>query len=164
MPEVFLCLGGNIGPKADNFKNALEMISEKIGTAVSASSVYESPPWGFESEFSFWNMVARVETGLTPHEILEKIHLIEDFFGRVRKPGGYLSREMDIDILYYGNLSAETPDLTIPHPLLHSRRFVLLPLAEIAPGFEHPLLNLDNQHLLEICPDKSDVKKLDARL
>jgi 2-amino-4-hydroxy-6-hydroxymethyldihydropteridine diphosphokinase len=101
-----------------------------------------------------------VETQFTPHEVLERIAKIEAVFGRERTAKGYASREMDIDILYFDELILETETLTIPHPQIANRLFVLVPLAEIAPDFVHPVLKLTSVEMLALCGDKSEISKL----
>lgn len=160
MHKVFLGIGGNIGNKPDNFSTVLRFISVDMGEIILRSPVYETPPWGFHSDENFWNQVLIVETNFMPEELLDKIARIERWFGRERKPGGYMSRGMDIDILYYDDAVLETETLVIPHPLIPQRKFVLVPLADIAPGFVHPLLKLTTLQMLQNCPDNSDIKKI----
>ncbi|HKJ79566.1 MAG TPA: 2-amino-4-hydroxy-6-hydroxymethyldihydropteridine diphosphokinase [Prolixibacteraceae bacterium] len=162
MHNVFLGIGGNLGNKTENFKNVFKIIIREIGNITLTSSVYETPPWGFQAKESFWNQVLQVETELLPGEVLSKIHNIEDRFGRIRDNKNYTSREMDIDIIYYDDSFLENENLIIPHPLLHQRKFVLVPLAEIAPNLKHPLLRLTSLQMLENCKDESVIKKLDV--
>ncbi len=161
MHQVFLSIGGNLGNKRANFDKVYTHIQNELGCIVLRSSVYETPAWGFVSEDSFWNQVLCIETLLNPSEMLEKIKKIDAAFGRKRSGNGYSSREMDIDILYFDDNIINTENLTIPHPLLHKRLFVLVPLAEIAPDFVHPVLKLSSLEMLRICDDKSEIKKLE---
>ena len=161
MHQVFLSIGGNLGNKRANFDKVYTHIQNELGCIVLRSSVYETPAWGFVSEDSFWNQVLCIETLLNPSEILEKIKKIDAAFGRKRSGNGYSSREMDIDILYFDDNIINTENLTIPHPLLHKRLFVLVPLAEIAPDFVHPVLKLSSLEMLNSCDDKSMIKKLE---
>lgn len=161
MHKVFLGIGGNIGNKQKNFAEVLNWIENSIGTVVKKSSVYETPPWGFNAEENFWNQVLLVETKFTPMELLERIQQIEAHFGRERKTKQYISREMDIDILYFDDDFLEVENLVIPHPRIHQRKFVLVPLVEIAPGLKHPLLRLTSIQMLENCRDGSLIKKVD---
>lgn len=159
MHQVFLGLGGNTGNKKDNFDKVYTFIKNELGEIIKRSFVYETPPWGFQSDENFWNQVLLIETGFSPKEVLKKIAEIENHFGRERGTTGYSSRKMDIDILYFDELVLETENLTIPHPQIANRLFVLVPLAEIAPEFVHPLLKTTSLQLLENCPDKSEIKK-----
>lgn len=161
MHHVFLGVGGNIGNKQQNFEKAGLFIEREIGKISKQSSVYETPPWGFLAEEDFWNQVILVETELTPDELLAKIQQIEMFFGKKREAGYYVSREMDIDILYYDDLSITSDTLIIPHPRIAQRLFVLVPLTEIAPGFEHPVLKMTNRQLLENSNDQSVITRIE---
>lgn len=160
MHMVFLGIGGNIGNKTDNFNKVYTFIKNELGEIVKSSSVYETPPWGFSADDNFWNQVLMIETELSPTEVLQKITETENYFGRKREPGKYNSREMDIDILYYDDIFEETENLIIPHPRIQHRKFVLVPLNEIAPDFKHPLLRLTSFQMLENCRDESVILKL----
>jgi 2-amino-4-hydroxy-6-hydroxymethyldihydropteridine diphosphokinase len=158
--QLFLSLGGNIGDKKEIFTTTIRMVDTRIGHPVRISSVYESPPWGFRSRHFFWNQVLEVETGLTPGEVLAEIRTIENFFGRKRRTGHYLSRKMDIDILFYDDIILKNDELTLPHPMIAFRRFILEPLSEIAPDFLHPVLMDKVNHILSRCKDSSEVKRI----
>jgi 2-amino-4-hydroxy-6-hydroxymethyldihydropteridine diphosphokinase len=160
MHQVFLGIGGNLGNKYDNLTKVLLLIENELGAIRKKSSVYETSPWGFQAEDNFWNMVVQIETRITPNEFLQKIKTIEQEFGRKRQTGNYSSREMDIDILYFDDLIVENERLKIPHPHIHERLFVLVPLAEIAPELKHPKFQKTSFQLLESCTDKSEIKKL----
>jgi len=161
MHKVFLGIGGNIGNKHDNFIKVYNIIKNEIGEIAKSSSVYETPPWGFDAKENFWNQVLLIETEFSPEEILQKIAGIENRFGRKREKGKYNSREMDIDILYYDDIYLETENLIIPHPQILQRKFVLVPLNEIAPDFKHPLFRLTSFQMLENCRDESVILKLE---
>ena len=161
MHEVYLGIGGNIGKKKFNFLKTYILIKKKLGKVLQASSVYETPPWGFNSPDNFWNMVIKIETDLSPDELIAGIISIEDSFCRVRTEGIYRSRKMDIDILYYDNIVLDSITLTIPHPKIQDRLFVLVPLSEIAPEHKHPLLKMTTLELLENCKDRSAIKKIE---
>jgi 2-amino-4-hydroxy-6-hydroxymethyldihydropteridine diphosphokinase len=159
--QLILSLGGNLGNKAQIFAETSDLIENEIGNVVNASPIYETPPWGFESENRFWNQVLVVETSLDPMEVLQKIREIEKHFGRERKAGTYLSRKMDIDILFYDDLVMKTGELTIPHPHIFERRFVLAPLCNIFPELVHPGTRKPVKELLAECSDNSVVKRLE---
>ena len=131
--QVFIGLGSNLGDKVWNLQETIRLISERVGAVVRQSSFLETEPWGFESENTFVNAVICCETEKTPREVLVLTQQIEREMGRTRKSssGGYSDRPIDIDILLYDNLTVDEPDLKIPHPLMHQRDFVMIPLEEI---------------------------------
>jgi 2-amino-4-hydroxy-6-hydroxymethyldihydropteridine diphosphokinase len=139
---AYLSLGTNLGNKEENLHAAMQLIKEQIGNIVSQSALYVSAPWGFSSENSFLNNAVAVETTLNPSELLQTTQGIERTLGRTHKTVNrqYSDRLIDIDILFYDSLVMDTPALTLPHPLLHQRLFVLSPLAEIASTLRHPIL------------------------
>ena len=131
---VFLLLGGNKGHRPSFLREAFFLIERYIGKAITVSSVYETEPWGFDgTEPFFLNQVVVFKTILAPVQILERVLLIESYLGRSRESfnNKYSSRTIDIDILFYDNLTLESPRLIIPHPRITERRFVLQPLCEI---------------------------------
>jgi 2-amino-4-hydroxy-6-hydroxymethyldihydropteridine diphosphokinase len=152
-------LGGNLGNKDEIFSETLILIGKKIGECSRLSPAYVSPPWGFRSRYPFRNQVVRVITTLSPGDVLKGIKEIENHFGRARSARRYLSRKMDIDILFYDDLVTTTETLTIPHPKMADRRFVLTPLADIAPEFVHPVTGKTVSSMLAECPDRSTVSK-----
>jgi 2-amino-4-hydroxy-6-hydroxymethyldihydropteridine diphosphokinase len=158
---VYLLTGSNLGDRNLYLNNAKQSLCKSVGKLLSESSIYESEPWGFVSENAFLNQVLLYETELTPNEILQSISSIEAENGRVHTKYEYSSRNLDIDILFYDNLILYSADLTIPHPMLHKRRFTLLPLAEIAPDFKHPVFEVNIRDLLEKCGDLGTVNKLE---
>lgn len=159
MSRIFLGIGTNLGDREANIKNAITMTEEMVGHVICSSSVWETEPWGFESKDMFLNVVIEVETRLTTLEVMERILEIETKMGRLRSGKRYSSRLIDIDILLSGDIILNTGSLIIPHPRLHERRFVLMPLSEIAPGLVHPVLGKDIATLLEECADTGKVKK-----
>lgn len=161
MHKVYLGIGGNIGNKQKNFEKVYLLVKNKLGKIELASSIYETPPWGFQSKDNFWNQIIQIETQKTPEELLSIIHEIEDAFGRIRGKTQFSSRKMDIDILYFDDIFIESNKLIIPHPRIHQRKFVLVPLTEIAPDFKHPLLRMTNIEMLENCKDGSMIKKVE---
>lgn len=140
MATVYLGLGTNLGDKEANLRTAIYKLQERIGKQVSLSSFYETAPWGFESNHSFLNAAIGLETSLSPIEILYITQEIEKELGRTKKSvnGSYSDRLIDIDILLYDTLVLQTPELTIPHPLMTERDFVMKPLIEIAGNVIHP--------------------------
>lgn len=142
---AYLSLGTNLGNKEENLRAAMKLIEEQIGNIVSQSALYTSEPWGFTSENSFLNNVVAVSTTMSPEKLLETTQHIELTLGRTRKSvnGQYADRLIDIDILFYDLQVTDTPTLTLPHPLLHRRLFVLEPLNQIAPTLTHPILKKD---------------------
>ena len=135
MATMYLSLGTNLGDRRKNLASALELIANEVGTIMSTSDIIETEPWGFESRNAFLNMVTKVETDLQPLQALHATQQIERSLGRDEKTADreYHDRLIDIDILLYDNLVMNTPELTIPHPLMYQRRFVMEPLSQIAP-------------------------------
>jgi 2-amino-4-hydroxy-6-hydroxymethyldihydropteridine diphosphokinase len=160
MNEVFILLGGNLGDKSKIFEETRNLIGERIGFITKLSSVYITESWGFESDL-FWNQALILETILSPHEVLYQTQAIEIEMGRIRKSEYYEPRIIDIDILFYEDLELITPDLTLPHPRMGLRKFVLAPLNEIAPEKVHPASGLKVQEMLRICPDQLTVSRKD---
>jgi len=152
---VFLALGSNIGNRNANLKAAINSLTPQMAVK-NRSSVYETPPWGFTEQAPFLNQVVMVYTYLAPEALLSHLKRLETALGRIPnfKNG---PRMIDIDILFYDDLVTDTPPLVIPHPRLHERAFVLVPLAEIAPDFIHPVLGKPIHKLLDAV-DRSDIK------
>ncbi len=155
---VILLLGSDIEPRMQYLQQAEALIEEKIGDISAASSVYESEPWGFESDTKFLNKVLVINTHQSPQKILQSCQDIENFLGRTRNnQKGYTSRTIDVDILYYGRQQIETDHLKIPHPAITERRFTLLPLTEVIPQWLHPVLEKTQTELLKNCQDTANV-------
>lgn len=158
---VVVIFGSNSGNKHDNIEEAIALLSAKTGDITIASSYYETAPWGFESTEQFLNKVVAFETTLSPEDFLNYCLETEQKLGRIRLPDvRYASRTIDIDILFYDSRIINTPNLTIPHPRLPERNFVLTPLNEIMPAFIHPLLGKRISELAKECEDKGDVRTL----
>ena len=135
MPTLYLSLGTNLGDRRSNLETALELIGREIGTVISASDIIETEPWGFDSSNRFLNMAVKVKTAMQPLDVLHATQEIERKLGRNHKTvnGEYHDRMIDIDILLYDDLVMNTPELTIPHPRMYEREFVMKPLLQIAP-------------------------------
>jgi len=160
MNEVFILLGGNLKDKSKIFEETRKLIGERIGMVTKQSSVYVTEPWGFESEL-FWNQALIVITTLNPHEILQQSQKIEKMMGRIKKTDQYEARAMDIDLIFYNDLILNTSNLTLPHPKIGDRKFVLIPLNEIAPEKCHPVTGLRVQEMLWLCSDQLNVDRID---
>ena len=152
---VTLALGTNLGDRPGNLRAAIAALPPVV-TVHEQSFVYETLPWGVIDQPSFLNMVVIGETGQRPQELLKSLKELETQLGRIPSIH-YGPRKIDIDILFYDNLILETPELTLPHPHLHERAFVLVPLAEIAPDLVHPVLGKPVHELLDKL-DRSDIK------
>lgn len=159
MKKVFLGLGSNLGNREHNLKGAIEKIQEFTELVIRTSSIYETEPWGFQSENNFLNMTVEVETNLNPSGLLGRLLMIESLLGRLREGKQYKSRIIDLDILLFGEQIINKAGLVIPHPRMADRRFVLEPLCEIAPGVIHPVFGKTITELLSECKDESKVAK-----
>ena len=158
MNKAYLLIGGNIGDRLANLKEAISLLNEDAGSIEQVSSIYETAPWGNTQQDTFLNQALVLSTSHDAAELLNILLAIEVKMGRIRSiPLG--PRIMDIDIIYFNNEIIETNQLTIPHPQLHKRNFVLIPLVEIAPNYLHPILNKSNSTLLTQCKDESLVHK-----
>lgn len=154
--KAYFSLGSNLGNREQLIAEALRIMGERVGQCERVSSLKETQPVGFCSDNMFLNAAVMVETTLSPSEVLKVTQQIEAELGRTHKSvsGCYADRPIDIDILLMGDVVLDIPDLQIPHPRLHERRFVLEPLAEIAPEVEHPVSGLkvcEMLHRLNAC-------------
>lgn len=141
MAIAYLGLGTNIGNRRRNMIIAAALLAERVGDVLALSGFYETEPWGFDSENLFLNAAVKLKTSLSVLELLTATQQIEKELGRTEKSNGtYHDRIIDIDILLYDDEVLQTPELTLPHPLMHERRFVMDPLSEIAPFVIHPIL------------------------
>jgi 2-amino-4-hydroxy-6-hydroxymethyldihydropteridine diphosphokinase len=165
MGKVFLSLGTNLEDRKVFLEKSIAMIIKRIGSVLSMSSIYQTEPWGFNTEKLFLNQVILVESTLAPKKILKEIHLIEKKIGRVKTSAGFESRIIDIDILFYDEWILNERDLIIPHPHIGDRKFVLLPMVEVSPQFIHPVLkknmlylasNCTDNHLVEVFKEKTN--------
>ncbi|CAH0996699.1 Bifunctional folate synthesis protein [Emticicia aquatica] len=154
--KIFLGLGSNLGNREGNLLMAQRLIKEKVGQIVLKSSIYETAAWGIVEQNSFLNQVIEVETSFSPNAVLHLILNIEKDMGRVRQVK-WGERIIDIDILYYENEVISMENLSIPHPFIQERQFVLVPLCEIAANFIHPKLEVSNLELLKNCQDVGEI-------
>lgn len=157
--QIVTILGSNAGDRRGLLEEAVRRL-EAWGRVVRQSSLYETEPWGFACETLFLNRVVVFETGLSPTDFLHRCQETEKRLGRERPAGGprYAPRPIDIDLLFCDSLVIDTPELTIPHPRISERRFVLVPLAEVMPDFVHPVLQRSVAALAEACPDGLGVR------
>ena len=157
--SAFVLLGSNLGDRELLVNQACKMIGERCGEIVAKSRLYESEPWGFQSEHWFLNQVVKIETSLSPDALMRTLLQIENELGRDRsvQHNGYVSRPMDLDIIYFGQQIIDTQLVIVPHPRLHQRRFTLLPLCDVAPDFVHPIMKKNNLQLLDECRDVGEV-------
>ena len=153
---VYLSLGSNLGRREDNLRRAIGLLRRYVRPR-RASSVYETAPWGFPQQPHFLNCILEAAATLAPHRVLSSVKSVEREMGR--QPGvRYGPRLIDVDILFYGGQTLEYPDLQIPHPRLHQRAFVLVPLTDLAPELSHPTLTLTVAQLAEVVAGKGGVE------
>jgi 2-amino-4-hydroxy-6-hydroxymethyldihydropteridine diphosphokinase len=157
--NAFLSLGSNLGDKPQNLEKAYSLIEENIGKILQKSPIFETEAWGNKNQDSFFNSAIEIQTEYYPFELLTKIQEIEINVGRV-KSEKWGPRVIDIDILYFEKFQIKTDNLTIPHPFIHFRRFVLKPLSMIASDFYPPNSIKEISELLKICEDTTEVKLL----
>ena len=159
MNSAYLILGSNIGNSWEILAKANDLIKSEAGEIIKKSSVYESAAWGNKNQPNFLNQALCVSTKLSAIALLKTLLVIEQQLGRVRDGSKWMARSIDIDILFYNADIISTEELKIPHPYIHERRFVLLPLQEIAGEFIHPQHKKSIAKLLVECPDKLEVVK-----
>jgi len=157
---VYLLLGSNLGDRRDVLNRAIEKIGTEIGEVTTRSSFYETAAWGNEDQPSFLNIAVQIETGFNAQFVLERALQIEEELGRVRKDK-WGARVIDIDIILFGNeVINDGTRLQVPHPRMQDRRFVLVPLAEIAGGVYHPVLQQNIMSILSSLKDDLAVSKI----
>lgn len=156
MSDAFIALGSNIGDRQNYLKRALDLL-KKSGRILSVAGIYESTPYGYQAQPPFLNSIVALETNLQPQNLLSKLKGIEAQLGRVDR-GRWKAREIDLDIIFYDDLRMATSDLIIPHPDFQNRRFVLEPLADVAPDFISPIHQKTVTELLADCQDETEIK------
>ncbi|GGG93609.1 MULTISPECIES: 2-amino-4-hydroxy-6-hydroxymethyldihydropteridine diphosphokinase [Pedobacter] len=157
---VYLLLGGNLGSREENLKRAIALLDEKIGKVISVSSLYETAAWGKTDQPAFLNQAVALQTNLSALEVLDRALSIEGELGRIRKDK-WGERLIDIDLILFGNEIIHVPDkLQVPHPHMQNRKFVMEPLAEIAPDVVHPVLGETILSIFLHIKDPLEVKKL----
>lgn len=159
MNTIFLITGGNIGNRKRNLEVAATLIEEQIGEIIKSSNIYQTDAWGNTDQPVFYNQVHLVKSKLSAEKIIRIILKIEEKMGRVRTIKN-AARIIDIDILFFNNEIIEQPDLIIPHPEIINRRFVLIPLTELAPEMIHPVYRKTMKELLSTCKDPLKVVPL----
>ncbi len=167
MAISYLLLGSNLGDRNVVLKRAAEMLQDISVSPIIKSALYYCEPWGFKAEEWFLNQVVAIDTNLNPVDLLKNILEFERVLGRERpesppKEKRYASRVIDIDILLYQDYVTFSPQLQIPHPRMHLRKFALVPLCEIAPQIIHPIHKVSIENLLDNCPDTSAVSLIQS--
>ncbi len=161
---TYLSLGTNQGNKLQNLQDAIDLIGVKVGAIKKISSVYKTKSWGFEGD-DFYNICAKVSTNLNPEKLIQILLEIENTLGRKRTESKtYSSRNIDIDILFFDDEIIFSPDLIVPHPRMLERKFVMVPLTEIASDFKHPIEKQTILMCLQNCDDKNTIEKLDLKI
>lgn len=154
---AYIGIGSNLGDKVKNCLEAIErIVKAEENELIGQSSLYQTEPWGNEDQDWFVNAVIKIKTSLNPEDLLKQLRTVEEQLKK-RKEERWGPRNIDLDILFFNDEVIETPDLTIPHPSLHLRRFVLVPLHEICPDFIHPQLKLSVRELLKSTGDEKEV-------
>ncbi|HEX4850008.1 MAG TPA: 2-amino-4-hydroxy-6-hydroxymethyldihydropteridine diphosphokinase [Puia sp.] len=157
--KAYLLTGGNVGNRQFKLEQARTHITSFCGEIIQQSAVYETEAWGKQDQPAFLNQALLIKTDQSSIELMNSILQVESLMGRVRAEK-YGPRIIDIDILFYNQEIIELPSLQVPHPQIAWRRFVLVPMTEIAPNFIHPILKKTMLDLLKVCPDMLDVKKI----
>lgn len=160
MPEAVIAIGSNVGNRLWYLKKAVDQL-HSIAKVLSVAPLYETTPYGFKEQPDFLNSVILMQTTLSPHDLLQRLKDIETAVGR-KKREKWGPREIDLDIIFYDNLSLHSADLTIPHPDFRNRRFVLKPLNDIAPQWKSPLDGETVSEMLDKCIDETIIEMLES--
>ena len=157
MREIFLLLGANLGDRELALNKALTLLAGRCGSIVAKSPLFETAAWGRKDQPSFLNQAVELKSEMTAEQLMQAILEIEKHMGRVRQEK-YGARIIDIDIIFFSKAVINLKNLSVPHPQMQNRRFVLVPLNEIAPGFIHPIFNKSVSELLIECDDELEVR------
>jgi 2-amino-4-hydroxy-6-hydroxymethyldihydropteridine diphosphokinase len=158
MNYAYLILGGNIGNTLENLRKTRNLIDKTAGAITKVSDIFITAAWGNTEQPDFYNQAMKIETELSPVNLLENLLKIEEQLGRIRDGKKWAARTMDIDILFYNSETVNEPHLKIPHPFIQERKFVLAPLAQIAGDYIHPVIGKNIDTLLSECADTSEIK------
>lgn len=160
MMKYWISLGSNMGDRLLALSDARTWMHENVGEIATESSIYETAPWGMESVTSFYNQVVVIRTAMLPEEVLSLLLGYEGSKGRIRDADTYQDRPIDLDILYVDDMVITSDSLSVPHPRIQERRFILEPLCEISQNSVHPVLKRTHRELLETCRDSLSVNKI----
>ncbi len=159
MNTAYLILGTNKGDKPRNLLQAVDLIASNAGAVIKKSDIFLTAPWGNTNQPDFYNQAICIQTSLSAATLLKELLAVEQLLGRKRTGEKWAERTMDIDILFYNDEIINDPDLKIPHPFMSERKFVLAPMAQLAPDFIHPVLKKNIRTMLAACIDKLEVVK-----
>jgi 2-amino-4-hydroxy-6-hydroxymethyldihydropteridine diphosphokinase len=157
MNTCFLLLGGNLGDKEQNLQQAIHLLEQKLSSTAKKSSIYVTAAWGNEDQPDFYNQAIEINTTLSAVDVLKIVLETEEQLGRKRTNDKWQERIIDIDILFYNQDVIHLPELKIPHPFIQERKFVLIPMNEIASNFIHPIFKKTIKQLLDACKDPLEV-------
>ncbi|MCF6406955.1 2-amino-4-hydroxy-6-hydroxymethyldihydropteridine diphosphokinase [Chitinophaga filiformis] len=163
MNKAILLIGGNLGDRTGHLQQAVEQIDKQVGKVEKISALYETAAWGHVEQPDYLNQALLVSTGMDARTLLQTVLAIEHNIGRIRRQK-WGARVIDIDIIFYNDAIINEPDLKIPHPQMQFRQFVLVPLREIVPDWQHPILHQSVSTLLENCTDQLPARKYEGVL